>query len=54
MTAEHLAEVERKIADLTRLAEELRNISASCRGGWYDLELPYSRCHIPDCLMHFV
>jgi DNA-binding transcriptional MerR regulator len=33
MTADHLTEVERKIADLTRLAEELRRISASCQGG---------------------
>ena len=33
MTAEHLAEVERKIADLTRLAEELRRITSSCRAG---------------------
>lgn len=33
LTSEHLAEVERKIADLTRLAEELRRISASCQGG---------------------
>ena len=33
LTSQHLAEVERKIADLTRLAEELRRISASCQGG---------------------
>ena len=33
MTAGHLAEVERKIADLGRLADELRRISASCQGG---------------------
>jgi len=30
---EHLAAIEAKIADLQRLAEELRRISASCRGG---------------------
>ena len=33
ITSEHLAEVERKIADLSRLADELRRISASCQGG---------------------
>lgn len=32
MTAAHLAEVERKIADLTALAAELRRLAASCRG----------------------
>lgn len=33
LTSEHLAEVERKIADLTRLADELRRVAASCKGG---------------------
>jgi len=32
LTAGHLAEVERKIADLTALANELRRIAASCQG----------------------
>lgn len=30
---QHLAEVERKIADLTSLSDELRNIIGQCRGG---------------------
>lgn len=30
---QHLAEVEAKIADLSRLAEELRHLSTQCRGG---------------------
>ncbi len=33
ITASHLADVEAKIADLTNLANELRKISRSCRGG---------------------
>lgn len=33
IAAVHLAEVEGKIADLTRLAQELRSISTSCQGG---------------------
>ncbi|MBU3259983.1 helix-turn-helix domain-containing protein [Roseovarius sp. PS-C2] len=33
ITATHLAQVERKIADLQALAAELRHISAKCRGG---------------------
>jgi Cu(I)-responsive transcriptional regulator len=33
ITSDHLAEVEAKIADLKKLAEELRRISVSCRGG---------------------
>ena len=33
MIGAHLAEVERKIADLSRLAGELRRISDSCQGG---------------------
>lgn len=45
MTADHLAEVERKIADLTRLAEELRRIAASCQGGG-----TISNCRIMDAI----
>ena len=45
ISAEHLAEVERKIADLNRLAVELRNISASCRGGG-----TVSNCRIIDAI----
>jgi Cu(I)-responsive transcriptional regulator len=30
---QHLGEVERKIADLERLAQELRQLSEQCRGG---------------------
>ena len=33
ITATHLADVERKIADLRSLARELRRISATCNGG---------------------
>lgn len=33
ITATHLADVERKIADLQALAQELRRISATCNGG---------------------
>ncbi|MGH9552267.1 MAG: MerR family transcriptional regulator [Terriglobales bacterium] len=33
IAAEHLVAVERKIADLARLAGELRRISSRCRGG---------------------
>ena len=33
ITATHLADVERKIADLQSLARELRRISATCNGG---------------------
>ena len=32
ITAEHLADIEQKIADLTRLADELRRLSTCCRG----------------------
>lgn len=32
ITGRHLAEVERKIVDLSRLARVLRNISSRCRG----------------------
>lgn len=45
ITAAHLADVERKIADLTCLAEELRRISASCQGGG-----AISNCRIVDAL----
>lgn len=45
MAASHLSEVERKIADLTRLARELRSISASCQGGG-----TISNCCIIDAL----
>lgn len=33
ITVEHLAEVEDKIADLQRLATELRRLSTCCKGG---------------------
>ena len=32
ITAQHLTEIEHKIADLTRLADELRHLSACCQG----------------------
>jgi len=32
ITAAHLAEIEKKVADLKRLAGELRRLSKSCRG----------------------
>jgi Cu(I)-responsive transcriptional regulator len=32
ITAQHLTEIEQKIADLTRLAGELRRLSACCHG----------------------
>ena len=32
ITAQHLTEIEQKIADLTRLAGELRRLSACCQG----------------------
>jgi DNA-binding transcriptional MerR regulator len=32
ITAEHLIEIETKIADLTRLADELRRLSSRCQG----------------------
>lgn len=41
MAEEHLHEVERKIADLSRLADELRSISASCNG-----KRPMADCRI--------
>jgi DNA-binding transcriptional MerR regulator len=35
ITAEHLAAIEQKIADLTRLADELRRINGRCQGGGF-------------------
>ncbi|PZR93600.1 MAG: MerR family transcriptional regulator [Hyphomicrobiales bacterium] len=32
ISGEHLTEIERKVADLTRLADELRRINARCQG----------------------
>jgi Cu(I)-responsive transcriptional regulator len=32
ITAQHLADIEQKIADLTRLADELRRLSTCCQG----------------------
>lgn len=32
ISAQHLADIERKIADLTKMAAELRQINASCTG----------------------
>lgn len=45
ITAVHLAEVERKIAGLQALAQELRRISASCTGGG-----TISNCRILDAI----
>lgn len=45
ITADHLAVVERKIADLQALAQELRGISASCGGGG-----TISNCRILDAI----
>jgi Cu(I)-responsive transcriptional regulator len=45
IAAMHLAEVERKIADLQALAQELRRISASCNGGG-----TISNCRILDAI----
>src|SRR5256885_8370321 len=33
ISAEHLSEIEKKVADLTRLANELRRINQRCHGG---------------------
>jgi DNA-binding transcriptional MerR regulator len=33
ISAEHLTEIEQKIVDLTRLADELRRINGRCQGG---------------------
>jgi Cu(I)-responsive transcriptional regulator len=41
---QHLGEVERKIADLERLAQELRQLSEQCRGG------TIAECRILDAL----
>ena len=43
----HLATVEEKLADLERLAGELRRISASCDG-----KNPIAECRIIDALCH--
>lgn len=45
IAAAHLAEVERKIADLRALAQELRLISARCNGG-----STISNCRILDAI----
>ena len=45
ITASHLADVERKIADLQALAQELRRISATCNGGG-----TISNCRILDAI----
>ncbi|KAA5604232.1 helix-turn-helix domain-containing protein [Roseospira marina] len=45
ITAAHLAEVEKKIADLQALAVELRRISTSCHGGG-----TISNCRILDAI----
>ena len=39
ISTEHLAEIEQKIAELSRLAEELHRINGRCQGGG----------HIADC-----
>jgi Cu(I)-responsive transcriptional regulator len=44
LTARHLADVEGKIADLTRLARELRRMLAACEGG------TMSDCRILDAM----
>ena len=45
ITREHLAGVERTIADLKRLAAELGRVSATCRGG------PIAECRIMETLL---
>jgi DNA-binding transcriptional MerR regulator len=45
--ADHLAEIESKIADLKRLAIELRRISSSCNG-----KRPIAECRIIAALTH--
>lgn len=45
LAAEHLAEVESKISDLKRLAQELKRINACCEGG-----LSVSDCRIIEAL----
>ena len=32
ITAQHLADIEQKIADLTRLADEMHRLSSCCQG----------------------
>jgi Cu(I)-responsive transcriptional regulator len=46
LTAAHLAAVERKIADLRHLADELRRISGRCPGG------TVAACRIIEALAH--
>ena len=48
ITVEHLATVEDKIADLQRLAKELRRISHCCKGGG-----PVSDCRVIEALSPF-
>lgn len=45
LAAEHLQSIEEKVADLERLAAELRRMSASCSGS-----LPISECRIIEAL----
>ena len=45
LTVEHLAEIERKIADLERLADELRRLSTCCKGNQ-----PIADCRIIEAL----
>lgn len=45
LTRRHLGEIEKKIADLTALAAELRRINACCDGGTF-----MSDCRILDAL----
>ena len=44
MAGDHLAAIEHKIADLQRLAEEMRRIRISCQGGRLE------HCHIIEAL----
>lgn len=51
LAARHLQSIESKVADLERLAAELRRMSASCSGS-----LPMSECRIIEALaqdLHF-
>jgi DNA-binding transcriptional MerR regulator len=45
ISAEHLTEIEQKIADLTRLANELRRINGLCQGGGF-----VAACRIVEAL----
>ena len=47
LAAAHLAEVENKIADLNRLAAELRRLNDCCEGGG-----PIADCRIIEALSH--